>query len=124
MHRWFNYLLEKFPVLKRISSLRKRVYAGRHRSDPAHEVQYAHDPASTGTIVVMPRERRTPASILRSFRHTSTSGAKEPARRITAVGRVSRQQVDLIATLTTAMKMVQIEWMVKTTHPPYNFTQT
>ena len=113
LRRWSNYLLEQLSSLRMKLGRKKPDYVGRHRSDPVHETQYAHDPVSTGTIVAIPRARRSPIALLRSFRHPSS--AKEPAlRRVRyASGRVSRAQVDLIATLTIAMQLVADEQFIK-----------
>ena len=126
MNRWSNYLRTAFEALKRIRLVRAHPYAARHRSQPKLETQYSHDVTSTGTLIAVPREKRTPRTLLRTIRHRTTgrTAAKEPALPRFTVGRVSRQTVDLIATLAIAMQMVRYEQLALTGTGPHKFTQT
>ena len=126
MNRWSNYLHRLLEALKRNQLVRAHLYVARHRSRPRTETQYAHDVTSTGTIVAVPREWRTPLTLIKVIRHRTTrrAGTKEPVLRAPAVGRVSRQPVDLIATLAITFAMYQRERLALTSGPTYNFTQT
>ena len=112
VRRWLLDRLEQLASSRaaqaalRVVSRRHR-YTGRHRQDLDHQYQYSIDAATKEITVRAPHAKRTPASILRA--HLPRQRSKEDALvGQVFTGRVSRFQVDLIATIAIAMQQVKL----------------